>query len=94
MPPFSSVTLLLAVSGGADSMCLADLALHSSTGIRIAIAHCNFHLRGEESDGDEALVREWADRRSVTLHTADFDTVAFAASKGISIEMAAWELRY
>ena len=94
MPPFSSVTLLLAVSGGTDSMCLANLALHSTTGIRIAIAHCNFHLRGEESDGDEALVRGWAAKNGVEIHTADFDTLSFASSKGISIEMAARELRY
>ena len=94
MPPFSSVTLLLAVSGGADSMCLANLALHSTTGIRIAIAHCNFHLRGEESDGDEALVSGWAAKNCVEIHTADFDTLSFASSKGISIEMAARELRY
>ena len=94
MPPFSSVTLLLAVSGGADSMCLADLALHSSTGIRIAIAHCNFHLRGEESDSDEALVRDWAAGNGVRLHRIDFETSSYAASRGISIEMAARELRY
>ncbi|MGN0189888.1 MAG: tRNA lysidine(34) synthetase TilS [Candidatus Cryptobacteroides sp.] len=94
MPPLSSVTLLLAVSGGADSMCLADLALHSSTGIRIAIAHCNFSLRGEESDGDETLVREWASKNGVRLHTAAFGTSGYASSRGISIEMAARELRY
>lgn len=94
VPPFSSVTLLLAVSGGVDSMCLADLALHSSTGIRIAIAHCNFHLRGEESDGDEALVREWTARNGIRLHRTDFETSSYASSRGISIEMAARELRY
>ena len=48
-------TALLAVSGGIDSMCMAELAYRC--GLDFAVAHCNFHLRGEESDGDEALVR-------------------------------------
>ena len=65
-------TALLAVSGGRDSMCMAQLFMES--GRDFAIAHCNFHLRGEESDSDEALVREWAEQNHVTLHVAQFDT--------------------
>ena len=56
--------------------------------------HCNFHLRGEESDRDEKFVRDLCRSRSIRLHTKDFDTAAYARQKGISIEMAARELRY
>ncbi len=86
--------VLLAVSGGIDSMCMADLFLNSAVKRRFALAHCNFHLRGEESDSDEALVREWAERYSVIFIKTDFDTREYAASNGVSIEMAARELRY
>ena len=59
-----------------------------------AVAHCNFRLRGAESDADEALVREWAAKYGVTCHVQAFDTEAYAAAEGISIEMAARQLRY
>lgn len=88
------VRFLLAVSGGMDSMCMADLFLQSSGASSFAIAHCNFSLRGEESDGDEALVREWAEANGVEIFFKRFDTVAYAGEKGISIEMAARDLRY
>ena len=86
--------VLLAVSGGIDSMCMADLALHSSAVLDFAVAHCNFHLRGEESDSDTAFVREWCAGNGVAIHVADFDTAGFASANGLSIEMAARELRY
>ncbi len=86
--------VLLAVSGGVDSMCMADLFLNSAAGKRFALAHCNFRLRGEESDSDEALVREWAESHGVIFIKKDFDTLGYAASKGISVEMAARGLRY
>ena len=85
---------LLAVSGGVDSMCLADLWVRCFGAGSFAIAHCNFHLRGEESDGDEALVTKWAEENGVRMHRVDFDTVGYAAENGLSIEMAARELRY
>ena len=85
---------LLAVSGGIDSMCLADLWLRCFGTESFAIAHCNFHLRGEESDGDEALVTKWAEENGVRMHRVDFDTVGYTAENGVSIEMAARELRY
>ena len=85
---------LLAVSGGMDSMCMADLFLQSFGAESFAIAHCNFSLRGDESDGDEALVLEWAERYGVQLYVKHFDTVAYARENGISIEMAARDLRY
>ena len=84
--------LLVAVSGGIDSMCLAEKVRLS--GEPFAVAHCNFGLRGEESDGDEAFVRHWADAHGIPCHVRRFETSAYAASQGISIEMAARRLRY
>ena len=89
-----SASFLLAVSGGIDSMCLADMWLRCFGPDSFAMAHCNFHLRGEESDGDEALVAGWAEEKGVYLHRIDFDTLGYAAENGLSIEMAARELRY
>lgn len=87
-------TALLAVSGGIDSICLASLFLNSSAGRRFAVAHCNFHLRGEDSDSDEALVAAWCGRNGVRYHKADLDTEQYASAHSVSIEMAARELRY
>ena len=89
-----SASFLLAVSGGVDSMCLADMWLRCFGPGSCAIAHCNFNLRGEDSDGDESLVSGWADEHGVRLHKTSFDTVQYASENGISIEMAARELRY
>ena len=85
---------LVAVSGGVDSMCLAQMYLDARGYDGFAIAHCNFGLRGEESDADEALVREWAQSRGICLHVQSFDTGSYAERNGLSIEMAARELRY
>ena len=85
---------LLAVSGGIDSMCMAEIFVRRYPCECLAVAHCNFNLRGEESDGDEALVREWAEACGVRLHVRSFDTKGFARKHGVSIEMAARELRY
>ena len=86
--------ILLAVSGGIDSMCMADIYVRRYPCERLAVAHCNFNLRGEESDGDELLVRSWAESHGVRCHVRSFDTKAFASEHGVSIEMAARELRY
>lgn len=88
--------LLLAVSGGVDSMTLAELAYNSSLKDRFdfAVVHCNFHLRGEDSDGDEAFVRSWSEARNVRCYVAQFNTVGYAAEHSSSIEMAARDLRY
>lgn len=59
-----------------------------------AVAHCNFCLRGEESDGDEAFVRDWCAGRGVECFVKRFDTAGYASEHGVSIEMAARELRY
>ena len=84
--------LILALSGGIDSMVLADLLLKSKADF--VVAHCNFHLRGEESNGDEQFVREFAERNALRLFVKHFETEAFAKQQGISIEMAARDLRY
>lgn len=86
--------ILLAVSGGIDSMYLANRAPELFPGARFAVAHCNFTLRGAESDGDEAFVRGWCAERGLTCFTRRFDTAGYAAGHGVSIEMAARELRY
>lgn len=84
--------VIYAVSGGIDSMCMADMFCHK--GGDGAIAHCNFHLRAGESDADAELVRRWAGEHGVEYFHADFDTEAYARRRKISIEMAARELRY
>lgn len=85
---------LLGVSGGIDSMCMAELFLRSSLQPEFAIAHVNFSLRGEESDGDMESVLEWGRRNGIHVYTRTFDTKAYAAEKSISTQMAARELRY
>lgn len=85
---------LLAVSGGVDSMCLVDLWLRVFGADTCALAHCNFNLRGKESDADEAFVSEWAESHGVRLHKTSFNTEDYAFRNGLSIEMAARELRY
>lgn len=85
-------SLLIALSGGADSMALLHL-LHQLDW-KVEAAHCNFKLRGEESDGDEKLVENYCAKLNIKLHTKSFSTEKYAAEKKISIEMAARELRY
>lgn len=84
--------VLVCVSGGADSIALWDVLQRG--GYECIVAHCNFHLRGEESDRDEAFVRAEAKRRETDIYIKDFDTQGYATDKGIGIEMAARELRY
>ncbi|WP_319481566.1 tRNA lysidine(34) synthetase TilS [uncultured Draconibacterium sp.] len=88
----SGQKVLLAISGGIDSMVL--LHLFERSGFEYGIAHCNFRLRGDESDGDEAFVREQVEQHGTPVHFETFDTKEYASLKGISIEMAARELRY
>ena len=84
--------VLLAVSGGRDSVCMAHL-FHRAA-IPFAVAHCNFHLRPGDCDRDQALVRRMAGDFGVPFFTADFDTLAVADATGRSIEEAARHLRY
>ncbi len=84
--------VLVGLSGGADSVCL--LTVLTELGYDTTCVHCNFHLRGEESQRDEDFVRELCERKGVRLVVKDFDTEAYAREHGVSIEMAARELRY
>jgi len=84
--------ILLAVSGGIDSVVLCNL-FHRAQ-FEFAIAHCNFHLRGEESDNDEKFVSELASTYNVPFYCTTFETKQFATAHGISIQMAARQLRY
>ncbi len=83
---------VVALSGGADSVSLL-LLLHEH-GYNVHAAHCNFHLRGEESDRDEQFCENLCERLNVPFHRVHFDTKTYASLHKISIEMAARELRY
>ncbi len=84
--------LLLAVSGGADSVALCELCFQA--GFTFEIAHCNFQLRGEESDRDEEFVRTLGEKYGTRVFVKKFDTKGYAEEKRISIQVAARELRY
>ena len=84
--------LVLAVSGGVDSMVLTDLM--QKAGAHFVVAHCNFHLRGKESDDDEQFVRGYAEKNDLQCFVNHFDTEKYAVEEGVSIEMAARDLRY
>ncbi len=84
--------VLVALSGGADSVALLCILL--SLGYKVEAAHCNFHLRGEESERDEAFCKQLCQERHVPLHLAHFDTKTYASLHKVSIEMAARDLRY
>lgn len=84
--------LLLAVSGGIDSVVLAKLC--HQAGFPFGIAHCNFQLRGDASEGDEVFIWELARFYGVEYHVQRFDTKTLAKKEGISTQMAARELRY
>ena len=84
--------ILLAVSGGVDSMVM--LSLFVRCGYRVGVAHCNFQLRGREADEDDVLVEQQAARYGVPYFGARFDTLAEVAATGDSVEMAARRLRY
>lgn len=84
--------MLVALSGGADSVALLDVL--QQAGYHCIAAHCNFHLRGAESDRDEAFVRSLCASKEIELEVTHFDTNAHAHALHISIEMAARDLRY
>ena len=110
--------VLLALSGGVDSMVLAKLLLISQQStdngqqtsfitqqlsnsatqqlnlVQLAFAHCNFHLRGDDSDRDERFVTKFAEENNIPIYIKHFDTEAYAKENSLSIEMAARELRY
>ena len=84
--------ILIALSGGVDSVVLATLM--KKCNYSICLAHCNFHLREEESNRDEAFVRSWAKENGVELFVKEFDTYGYMKENKISLEMAARDLRY
>ena len=99
--------VLLAISGGVDSMVLAKLLLlrlqdYKTTRLQdepiansqLAFAHCNFHLRGEDSNRDEKFVTDFAKENNIPIYIKHFDTESYAKENSLSIEMAARELRY
>ena len=83
---------LVALSGGADSVALLRILL--DMGYRVEAVHCNFHLRGDESNHDEQFVKNLCLNHDVPLHLIHFDTAEYASLHQVSIEMAARELRY
>lgn len=85
-------TFLLAVSGGVDSMVLLDL--FQKLGLKFQVAHCNFQLRGEESEDETQFLNEFCQKRQIILHIKYFDTKNYAVQYKQSIQMAARELRY
>jgi tRNA(Ile)-lysidine synthase len=84
--------ILLAVSGGLDSMVMADLFI--TNGFSVSVAHCNFQLRGNESEEDQQLVERFCQSAGIPCYTKRFDTNSFAAQNGFSVQVAARELRY
>jgi len=85
-------TLLLAVSGGIDSVVLCELC--EQAGYHFIIAHCNFQLRERESERDEHFVRGLAEKYNKPILVKKFETAQYAASNKVSIQVAARELRY
>lgn len=88
----SGVPVVVGLSGGADSVALLDILVR--LGYKCIAAHCNFHLRGEESDRDELFARNFAEQMNVPFFKIDFDTEQYALEHSVSIEMAARDLRY
>jgi tRNA(Ile)-lysidine synthase len=84
--------ILLAISGGVDSMCM--LRLFENTRYRLMVAHVNFQLRGEDSTGDELLIKNYCQDREIGFQSIRFDTLLYARENKISTQMAAREFRY
>lgn len=84
--------IIAGFSGGADSVCLVHIM--QRLGYKVIAAHCNFSLRGSESDRDQTFVEEFCKKHSIKLHLVRFDTIGYASEHKIGIEEAARELRY
>ena len=90
--PRDAKTILVAVSGGVDSMVLASLLRES--GYAVAVAHCNYQLRGVDSDADEILVRNWCAQYNIPVHVKQVNTKRLAETSNSSVQMVAREERY
>jgi len=90
--PFRGAKILLAVSGGVDSMVMAKL-FHDS-GFEFGVAHVNFGLRGKDSELDEKLVSDWASKQKIRFHHLRAETKSFAKKHRMSVQEAAREIRY
>ncbi len=91
-PELLEERFLLACSGGVDSMVLTHLCHRAK--LNFAIGHCNFQLRGRESDTDEKFVRDWAFQLSKPFFSTCFDTINYVSKNKVSVQLAARELRY
>jgi tRNA(Ile)-lysidine synthase len=88
----SGTSILVACSGGVDSMVLVDVLLKLN--YNVSLAHCNFQLRGKESDADEKFLHDFAMKHNIPFYTIKFDTKGYKQNKDVSTQMAARELRY
>ena len=90
--PHKECNFVLAISGGVDSMVLANLFLINN--LNFSIAHCNFQLRGKESDDDELFIKKWCSEKDIKLYNKKFTTEDYCKNNKLTIQMGARELRY
>ena len=90
--PHKECNFVLAISGGVDSMVLANLFLINN--LKFSIAHCNFQLRGKESDDDELFIKKWCSEKDIKLYNKKFSTEDYCKNNKLTIQMGARELRY
>ena len=90
--PHKECNFVLAISGGIDSMVLANLFLINN--LKFSIAHCNFQLRGKESDDDELFINKWCSEKDIKLYNKKFSTEDYCKNNKLTIQMGARELRY
>ena len=90
--PYKECNFVLAISGGVDSMVLANLFLINN--LNFSIAHCNFQLRGKESDDDELFIKKWCSEKDIKLYNKKFSTEDYCKNNKLTIQMGAREIRY
>ena len=90
--PHKECNFVLAISGGVDSMVIANLFLINN--LNFSIAHCNFQLRGKESDDDELFIKKWCSEKDIKLYNKKFSTEDYCKNNKLTIQMGARELRY
>jgi len=90
--PHKYCNFILAISGGVDSMVLANLFLTNN--LNFSIAHCNFQLRGKESDDDELFISKWCSEKNIKFYNKKFNTEEYCKNNKLTIQMGARELRY